>query len=662
MRLTTLFACILIVFICGCGSSEDPGKKTSTSDAGVDMAGSDLGVDASADAEDSSVPESACIESVEPFGPGTTAFVDRSEEAGFASINPVAVRISVADVNANGWPDLVVRRVGDAPNSFAEDGQRTVWLLENQGDGTFDDVTRESALTRSRYAVDDEVSRPGEVIIWADVDNDGTLDALTAFSSDGALADGSEIMSNDGEGTFSPYGPMLEFHRRQEAVRIGGASFVDFDRDGRIDLWLTHGFIDGGSAQDRLYRQAEDGSFVDVTEESGLLTEEWTDVETLNSAEAHTNSWGSLAADLDGDGTPELLSASYGRAPNHLWKSSGDGWTNASVASGYAFDDKQDWTQSHSARCYCQSNPDSDGCDAAPDPVFTCDFTRGWVHERDTQPFRLGGNSGTTAAGDVNSDGVLDLLTSEIVHFDVGENSDPSELLINDGNATFMRPGNGTTGLERPRPSMQWDDGDITAALVDFDNDGRLDVLINSTDYPGTRVWLWHQQPDATFNRVDIADGIDHTSSHGIGIADFDRDGDLDIVLGHSAARCSSGDHCYPSGERHVRYFENQIGNRSNWIQIDLEGAVGTNRAAIGAQITVRYPDGRVRVHEIDGGHGHYGIQHDRIAHFGLGEACKVEVTVRWPDQDLTTETHSLTAGYRWDWKQGETPSAQTAP
>ena len=42
------------------------------------------------------------------------------------------------------------------------------------------------------------------------------------------------------------------------------------------------------------------------------------------------------------------------------------------------------------------------------------------------------------------------------------------------------------------------------------------------------------------------------------------------------------------------------------------------------------------------GGHGHYGIQHDRVLHFGLGDACTALVTIRWPDQTLSTQTLSL--------------------
>ncbi|MEQ9318919.1 MAG: ASPIC/UnbV domain-containing protein, partial [Polyangiaceae bacterium] len=82
----------------------------------------------------------------------------------------------------------------------------------------------------------------------------------------------------------------------------------------------------------------------------------------------------------------------------------------------------------------------------------------------------------------------------------------------------------------------------------------------------------------------------------------------------------------------------------------------GTNRAAIGARVTVAGEDGVVQTQEVDGGHGHYGAQKDLTLHFGLGEACRAEVTVRWPNASLTTQTFELVSGYRYELVQGGEP------
>jgi hypothetical protein len=331
------------------------------------------------------------------------------------------------------------------------------------------------------------------------------------------------------------------------------------------------------------------------------------------------------------------------------------------VTSGYAYDDRTDWSDNFSARCHCELNPDAPDCDGVPEPTrLPCEQQSDafrWSHRNDREPFRLGGNSGTTVCGDIDNDGDLDLLTTEIVHWDVGSSSDPSELLINDGTSepVFARPGREATGLTRTHEIASWNEGDITGALFDFDNDGRLDVYIGSTDYAATRGHLYHQKADGTFEEVSIADGIDHPSSHGVAVADYDRDGDLDLVAGHSRNRCSTGDHCYGPDQNYARLFRNEIGNRNHWVQLELVGGEGTNRAAIGARVTVE-TDALTQTQEVGGGHGHYGLQDDLVRHFGLGGSCTAEVTVRWPDAQNSEQTFTLQADRRYRVTQGEDP------
>lgn len=581
-----------------------------------------------------------------PWTPGDRVFRDVSAAWGLAGVT--GVRLVAVDFDSDGWTDLSVTRPGLAGDDFADGGARTTWLLRNNH-GTFVDVTRSSGL-RTRRDGDAAKGRPGEVVAFGDVDGDGDLDAFTGLydAGDAAPDQRSELMINQGDGTFT----------LGEASGLGGAedatpssaAFVDFDRDGALDLWLPQ----GDARQDQLYRGDGAGHFTAVTASVGLTTVPWSLVSDVNAARAHSNAWSGAACDVNGDGRPDLLAASYGRAPNHLWLQQADGtFANTSIASGYAFDTNQDWSDNESARCWCTLHPADAGCDGVPPPEHIACTTDAdafrWRHGSDREPYRLGGNSGTTVCADVDSDGDIDLLTTEIVHWDVGASSDASELLINDGAGTFSRPGNPTTGLVRTHDGVDWNDGDMTAAVFDFDLDGRPDVWIGSSDYPGDRGLLWHQTAAGTFEPVPPRDGADHPRSHGVAVADFDRDGDLDLVAGHSSGRCA--DDC--PDDFSVQLWENQL--RGNFVQVALEGGDVTNRAAIGARLTVA-TGGLTQTHEVGGGHGHYGIQHDLVQTFGLGEACEATVTVRWPDAAATEETVTLPAGHRFRWAQGEAP------
>ncbi|MFB6263956.1 MAG: CRTAC1 family protein [Bradymonadaceae bacterium] len=628
------------------------------------------------------VDDRSSCRSGERWSPGETAFVDVSSEWGIPqTVDPRGVRLSVADIDGDGWPDLIARRGGSKPNDFSEDGKRRVWLLRNQKGEGFEDVTRKSGLLKSRVSGDPDIGRPAVVVTWADVDNDGDVDAYTGFNKKnpkGELENSAEIMLNQGDGTFE-LGPMDNPVRHADRVDMpSGASFVDYNRDGNVDLWISQYEGKGSPAkQDRLYRGRGDGTFVEVTGEVGLNTKSWAgavglNLEALNQGRAHSRAWGSNACDLNDDGRPELLANSYGRAPNHLFRATRSGgdvaYENVSVSSGYAYDDRTDWSDNESARCWCKHNPDDAGCGDVPDPKYIpcaseSDAFR-WNNRIGREPFRLGGNTGTTVCADVDTDGRLDLLNAEIVHWDVGSSSDPSEVLYNrtdGGTIQFVRPGNEATGLTRKHDRLNWHDGDITAAVFDFDNDGRPDVLIGSTDYPGTRAHLWHQTADGTFEKVGLEPGIDHESSHGIALADFDRDGDVDVVLGHNRFRCDQGDHCYPPEKSHIRLFENRVGERNNWVQFHLVGGEGSNRSAVGARVEVKTPSG-VRASEVDGGHGHYGMQHAKTLEFGLGGRCRANVEVTWPDRQGTTQRFTVPANARYRFEQGKSPEPVERP
>lgn len=576
--------------------------------------------------------------------------------------------LSVADVDGDGYPDLFVRGSLTEGDDFSEGGTRVSWLLRNEGGEGFTDITEESGIAQQRRSSGERRGRSLPLALFADLNNDGHVDVFTGTRNpdpaESPQLESSEILLGDGKGGFT-LGPEDGTIRREgeEVVRTA-ATFLDADRDGKLDLFVANGGTKNKpAAQDQLYRGLGDGTFEEITAAAGLQTKEWQLFEDLDAALAHSNAWAAVACDVNGDGYQDLLVASYGRAPNHLWQAvPGDEiqFTNRSIESGFAFDENRDWSDNESARCFCMHTRSAPGCADLPPPRIRCEQASDgfrWNHQNDRNPFRLGGNSGTTVCADLNNDGKMDLVTTEIRHWDVGGSSDRSEILINDGgkDARFSRPGTAAMGIERTHSGITWDDGDMTAAAFDFDNDGRLDLYIGSADYPGTRGHLFWQKPDGTFQEVPLADGIDHKSSQGIVVADFNRDGALDVVVGHSRNRCSSGDHCYPTAT--TRFFRNSLAGKGNWIQLDLEGGPKTNRSAIGARVMVTTADG-TQTQEVGGGYGLGGYQHDRVLHFGLGRSCEAEVKIRWPDRSLTTQRFVVQTGYRYKIRQGEMPKA----
>ena len=603
------------------------------------------------------LPEAICTGG-SSYAPGTASFREVTGEWGLNGV--LGVRVNVADIDGDGYADLMVRRGGQAIDDLSPDGTRRTWLLRNREGNGFDDVTVESGILASRMALGPNAGRPIEIAAFADVDNDGDLDAylgVNTVDEEATMGETAEILLNDGTGVFA-LGPDSSELRSVGRVNVpAGASFTDVDRDGVVDLWIPqHNW--GSSTivfmQDRLYRGDGTGAFTEITESVGLETLNWRGADEINQGLAHTRAWGSLARDLDGDGNPELLVPSYGRSPNHLWRGEDGGtFVNASVESGYAYDANLTWQDNEFARCYCQSDPSAEGCAEVEAPRVSC--SDNWRHGSDREPYRLGGNSGSTSAGDLDNDGDLDLFTGEIKHWWAGSGSDGSEALINEGGLSFARPGDAALGLEVDHLGrVAWDEGHMTQALLDFDNDGRLDVYIGASDYPGNRGNLFHQDDTLQFTNVPTTDFFEHNRSHGVVVADFDRDGDLDLIVGHSRARCDAAEpnDCYETPQ--VRAFEN-VTPPGNWIQLHLVGGEGSNAAAIGAQVLAEYGELVQRL-EVDGGHGHYGSQSDTVLHIGLGTACEARITVRWPNAALTEETLILPAGHRFRIEQGQRP------
>jgi len=443
-----------------------------------------------------------------------------------------------------------------------------------------------------------------DLALFADLDNDGDADCFTAWHAE----PGNEKWVDHGLQNVV----FLNENGRWRAVpndfprtAVHAASVLDFDRDGILDLFVGSGYVVYGSglecAPDRLYRGLGGGKFQDVTKEVGLLTDS-----KPGAVGSSKPTYGVTHGDFDGDGWQDLWVCTYGRQWNHLWRSdAGKRFQNIAPATGF------------------------DG-DAQRDGIYPPWLKKLWKERRGSEranepPFRSNGNTFDCAIADFDNDGDMDCILAEITHEWAGPSSDRTSLLVNVGGKFERRAG----AFARERAAGgRWNQGDIHCGWLDYDNDGLLDALIASSDYPDKQeLKLYRQKPDHTFEAPRT---FEWEGAGQISIGDYDRDGDLDILVGRSLNRLPK--------ERREKLgwscglFRNDVGNKNGWLQVVCRGKAA-NRDGIGCRIVVEQPGGSTQTREIRGGLGHAGHNGPYEAHFGLGATPKaVKVTIHWPD------------------------------
>lgn len=535
----------------------------------------------------------------EPPGP---RFVDVALERGLEAGS--AHRNVWADLDGDGWNDAIV------------DNERVYRnVADPRGGRRF--VRSPGSLASPRP----------DLLLFADLDDDGDQDALVSWRLDPTKA-GWEDPGRRSHIRLYEYDANGDITGFKEAFALPPeplpcAAFLDYDLDGRLDLVTGGDYTAGGLPLEahplRLYRGLGDGRFEEVTDAAGL---------TLRREPGHLDSrrsiFGLSTADLDGDGWPDIVACAYGRQRNLLFRNQGDGrFVDVGVASGVAGDE------------------DTSGVYPPDTKRF---FKERYGEERqDEQPFRSNGNTFDAPAGDVDNDGDLDLFLAEITHAWAGSSSDRSALLENlvdlrvtpDGTPTlrFLRR---PDAMPRTHAVPNWNQGDLYAGWTDADLDGRLDLVLASGDYPDDqRLRLFRQSSRALrFDDVTAAAGIDLDNSAMLSLADYDRDGDQDILTGNTNMRSSPE----VIAARVLKPFllENQAaGGGARWLSLRLVGrgaaSGGSNRDAIGARAIVFV--GRQQVlREVQGGLGHCGHRDGRELCFGLGAARQpAHVVVRWP-------------------------------
>jgi len=459
----------------------------------------------------------------------------------------------------------------------------------------FTDVAREAGIGTNSTA--------GGTIV-DDFDGDGLLDIVLTSVDYCAPA---RLYRNKGDGTFeertSPAGL---------SAQLGGlnASHVDYDNDGRLDLFIHRGGWEIPMRNSLLHNNG-DGTFTDVTKAAGLSTAAYA---------THSAAW----ADYDNDGWVDVY-VGHELAPSTLYRNRGDGtFEDVSIKAGVA----------HNAFTKGVTWGDYDN-DGYPDLYASNMFGDNLLyHNRRDGTFeevaaKLGVQkpfaSFPTWWFDYDNDGWLDLFVvaypnsvEEFAKHYLGQPAlaETLKLYRNDGKGGFIDV-SAAVGVARVVPSMGANVGDI-------DNDGFLDIYLG-TGAPsfGSLIpnILFRNDAGKRFDDVTEATGTGHLQKgHGIAFADLDQDGDQDIVLNAGGA--------VPGDRYDDALFENPGMPGTHWIEVHLIG-VKTNRAAIGAKIRVKLNGGQ-RYREVSSG-GSFG-SNPYTQHIGLGKASAIEsIEITWP-------------------------------
>lgn len=570
-------------------------------------------------------PSETCTPNPVTGWDGALAYEERTPEMGIEGVQ--AVRFAAADLDGDAYPDLYT---WDGTSNARDDvagGVLHHHLFLNRDDGaggrTFVDATVESGLLANR---DGTQGTSSNVHVFGDLDGDGDLDLYAGRYYDEGAADAtgdcSEVYLNDGAASFT-LAPQSEICHAN-GYPTSAAAFTDVDADGVLDLWVVGWYVEYGgsaeSAQAELFRGRGDGTFVEITSDAGLKQNKCGVSNYCLERDDRYPAYGATACDVDGDALPDLLKTNYGRSWNNLFLNQGDAtFVDVSEASNFASDDNYDYSDNTRYACWCDTYGPCD-----PEPSVRCngawpaDY---WTDGYDDQPARNNGNSFTTVCSDIDNDGDADLYTAEIHHKWAGDSSDGSQLLLNDGTGLFERVDNDDNGLARRHPQSQdWNEGDLYAAFLDFDSDGWKDILLGSSDYEDTQMWLWRQVSPGQFEDVSEASGMNQPWPAGLAVADFDLDGDIDVVTGSSNARTGT-----PWTDHRAHYYENVL-PAPNHLRV--------TGFPVGTRVDVE-SGGLTQTQEVSGGYGVFGIQNDVPLTFGLGAECMVDrLTATLPGGD----------------------------
>jgi enediyne biosynthesis protein E4 len=504
--------------------------------------------------------------------------------------------VAVVDVDADGHPDLYVT------NSATGSKNR---LYRNRGDGTFEDVAAQFGVADLNTAE----SGASMGAVFGDYDNDGFEDMfLYRWGRQ-------ELFHNDAGRRFTS----VSSAALPAWANVNSAVWLDFDRDGRLDLFVGGYFSERlnlwkladtkimpesfeyatNGGRKYLYRNLGGGRFEDVSAAVGLSSTRW--------------ALAAVAADLRGTGFPDLFIANdYG--VSELFINEGGRFREVGREAGVGFAPKSGMNASagdilnQGKLAIYVSNISEEGILLQGNNLWVPGAASGAVPRYENMATAmgvdLGGWSFGAQFGDLNNDGFLDLYVT-----------------------------NGYVSADR-NESYWYDYSKIAG--------GHRVVIGDAANWPamGTRSLAGYQPKKVWINNgsggfVDVAQMVGVTDRHdgrAVAFADFGGDGALDVAVANQRGP--------------LLLYKNQVTASGQWIAFDLKGGCRddasrqpcSNRSAIGARVEVFW-NGRRQVQEVSGGSG-FCAQNERRLHFGLGAGAAVDrVVIRWPSgkiQELT--------------------------
>ncbi len=520
---------------------------------------------------------------------GDTSFVDVTAGSGIA----YEVAFSVPATN-------VMRETtygGAAAGDYDDDGDIDVFIVrgdlgpnllyENRGNLTFVDVAAEAGLAYTRSSTENFLhSGPA----FADMDGDGDLDLFIG----GLLGDPSLVFENNGDKTFTDVTAGSGIDELGAEHNIS-AAFGDYDLDGYLDLFVAHWNVartsgDPGDTE-HLWRNDSDAGgirFTSVSEPARISPSILTLPDELSGSEGGRDwTFTPTFARIDGDLYPDILSvADYNTT--QVFMNDGDG-------------------------------------------TFT--------NVTDTEVITDDNGMGSTV-GDYDDDGDIDWFVSSILQQPTAQPGTTVGTRPPTGNRLYRNEGGVFADVTEPADVRDGGWG-WAACFFDFDNDGDLDIY--HTNGWGTEGAAGDFRRDSSRAFVSNGNGrfenragdlgVDDTkNARGAVCADFDDDGDIDVLQLHDA------------NGRAATLWENER-SVNNYLRVKLEG-LPPNTEAVGARITARI--GSVtRMREITIG-SNYISQNPTLQIFGLGSAARVdELEIEWPDAETPPTVMSDVAANR---------------